>query len=91
MESMVMGQAGEWPGQQNKTEHGGAALTLVEALLLVLVERNILREEDVDEVFEAAIAAHEKQGQEAGDPDGHAKISRILKRIHVHGNAVRLD
>ncbi|MEO1689385.1 MAG: hypothetical protein AAFU61_15950, partial [Pseudomonadota bacterium] len=43
-----------------------AALTLLESLLIVLQERQVLDAADVDEIFETAIEAHRRDGDDVG-------------------------
>lgn len=56
-----------------------AAITLVEGLLLTLEEKGTLSREDVDDVFETAIATHRARSRSADDADG--RVVAVLKRM----------
>lgn len=62
-----------------------AALTLVESLLVTLETSGVLSAEDIDEVYETAIAAHRR----ADDPSADVRAAELLERIHTKGNSVR--
>lgn len=70
--------------------HGLAAMTLVEAILLTLQSKGILRSDEVDEIFEVAIAAHRNRHEEHSKTT-NASAARILDRLRVEGNSVRID
>lgn len=68
---------------------GRAALGLLEALLTILVEKKVLSQDEVDEVFSTAIDAFRAASQE--EDNGHiAAVARVLTRVQVDGNGVRL-
>lgn len=74
----------------NDPAHGAAALSLLEALLLVLLERGVLSGDELDDAFLAAIAAHRREDGVARDAK-HDAAARLIERLRMHGNAVRLD
>ena len=68
---------------------GISALSLLEALMLQLVEKNILTVEDVDEAFSAAIDAHDSAHNEYGR-EANKQVVKILGNLQANGNSVRL-
>lgn len=72
------------------TVQGIAALSLLEALILVLLERGTLTDDELDVAFNAAIGAHRSHnGGTRGS--NNVAVARLLERLQVHGNSVRLD
>ncbi|MEL6617952.1 MAG: hypothetical protein AAFP16_03685 [Pseudomonadota bacterium] len=69
---------------------GIAALSLLEAILLTLQANGTLKREEVDEAFDAAISAHLHR-HEAHSASENRLAARILDRLRVEGNSVRLD
>lgn len=59
--------------------------SLVDSLLLHLRERRLLEDEDLDEIYETAIRAHQAR---TGDPLGD-RIAHVLSRMHSDGTATR--
>lgn len=70
--------------------YGIAALSLLEAIVLTLQESGALSSDEVDEAFDAAISAH-KHRHEAHSASENRLAARILSRLRVEGNSVRLD
>lgn len=68
---------------------GLASLSLIEATLLTLREKNVITDVEYDDAFQAAIDAHCRAST---DPtaDMHGKVAKLLKSLRVHGNSVRL-
>ena len=70
--------------------YGICALSLLEALILIMREKSLITEDELDDAFEAAIDAHrQRHEQHSGDQNQYA--AQILDRLRVHGNSVRLD
>jgi len=69
---------------------GSAALSLVEAMILALVEKKIIEPHDVDEMFYDAIAAHEQHAENGESPQFNKAVASLLRRLHSEGNSVRL-
>jgi hypothetical protein len=70
--------------------HGIAALTLLEAIILVLQSKGALSSDEVDEAYDAAISAH-LHHHEAHSAIHNELAAAILTRLRVEGNSVRLD
>lgn len=70
--------------------YGIAALSLLEALILVLKERELITDAAMDEAFDAAIEAH-RSANGVHSPRENARAARILHRLRVEGNSVRLE
>ena len=77
-------------GDDEALVHAAAALSLLEAVILILRDRQLITEDELDDAFEAAIAAHEENRQEHATST-NARVARLLTRLRVHGNAVRLE
>ncbi|MEM1387438.1 MAG: hypothetical protein AAF626_09580 [Pseudomonadota bacterium] len=73
-----------------KKVHGIAAMSLLEAIILTLQAKGLLSTDEVDEAFEAAIAAHKHRHEDHSDAEND-KAALILDKIRVEGNSVRLD
>ena len=70
--------------------YGISALSLLEAIILVLRDKALLTDEDLDDAFSAAIDAHEyRNAHHSSDQNRLAAL--VLDRLRVHGNSVRLD
>ena len=70
--------------------YGICALSLLEAIILVLREKSLITEDELDDAFNAAISAH--QNRHAQHTDQKNRIAAtMLDRLRVHGNSVRLD
>lgn len=70
--------------------YGIAALSLLEAIILTLLARGHIREDELDDAFNAAIDAHRHRG-EGHCADVNRQAAQLLDRLRVHGNSVRLD
>ena len=70
---------------------GGAALSLLEALILTLQDKNMIEDHEIDAMFEAAINAHKHHEQESRQSAIHGRIAVVLQRMQIHGNSVRLE
>ena len=66
---------------------GRAALGLLESLLAVLVEREVLTRDEVDEVFATAADAFRTAGHEGLDGENEA-IARLLEKVQVGSDGV---
>lgn len=70
--------------------YGIAALSLLEAIILTLRSKDVLSSDEIDEAFDAAIAAHEHRHEGHSDSEND-RAATILSRLRVEGNSVRLD
>ena len=74
---------------------GTAALTICEALMLALNDRDILPEKEIVGVLKDAVETHKDAAKEADDPDGdgrkdrHLAVAKVIQRIIDSGNSVR--
>ena len=69
---------------------GICALSLLEALILIMREKSLITEDELDEAFDAAIDAHRlRHDEHSGDQNRVAAM--LLDRLRVNGNSVRLD
>lgn len=68
---------------------GMAALSICEALLLALNDRNILPESEIMGIMEDAAAAHENAVGLDADMNAHKAVAALIKRIITGGNSVR--
>ena len=68
---------------------GTAALSICEALMLALNDRNILPEREIVGILKDAAAAHENSAAEPGAEPHHAKVAVLINRIIASGNSVR--
>lgn len=66
---------------------GRAALSLLESLVLTLLERRLVAEHEIDAMFEAAIAAHRAQAAGGPNPELHQKIVKVLTRMQAQAGA----
>lgn len=82
-----------YPGDQTEPAgeiYGIAALSLLEALILVLADQEVISEEQLDEAFVAAIDAN--RNRHADHSNEQNKVAaKLLERLRVRGNSVRLD
>lgn len=67
---------------------GTAALSICEALLLALNDRNILPEKEILGILKDAAAAHEF-APDGGDAEMHAAVAALINTIINSGNSVR--
>lgn len=67
---------------------GIAAISLLEAIILTLRAKGALSEEELDDAFDAAIAAHENQAHAS---EANKDAARLLGKLRVGGNGVNLD
>lgn len=70
---------------------GNAALSLIEALVLTLLDRRVVSEHEIDAMFEAAIAAHRAKSQRGYNQTLHEKIVAVLQRMQAESGASRSD
>ena len=70
--------------------YGIAALSLLEAIILTLQAKGVLLADEVDEAFDAAIAAH-KHGHDGQSDFKNGQAGAIPSRLQIEGNSVRLD
>ncbi len=70
--------------------YGIAALSLLEAIILTLQSKGVLLSDEVDEAFDAAIAAH-RHSHDGHSSSENVQAAAILSRLQVEGNSVRLD
>ena len=77
-------------GNHDQTIYGVAALSLLEAIILTLVERDLISDAELDDAFRAAIDAHLHHA-DAHDDRTNRQVARVLERLRVEGNSVRLD
>lgn len=68
---------------------GMAALSICEALLLALRDRNILPESEIMGLMEDAAAAHENAVGGDVDRNTHMAVAAMIKHIIVNGNSAR--
>lgn len=67
---------------------GTAALSICEAILLALNDRNILPEKEILGILKDAAAAHEL-APDGGDAEMHAAVAALINSIISGGNSVR--
>ena len=70
--------------------YGICALSLLEAIILILREKSLITEDELDDAFNAAINAHKHRHEQHTDEKNEVAAT-ILDRLRVHGNSVRLD
>lgn len=68
---------------------GTAALSICEALLLALNDRNILPEREIVGILRDAAAAHENAANEGDAPSLNAAVAVLINKIIDGGNSVR--
>lgn len=85
-----MARIGNGETEPDDASYGVAALTLLEAVILTMLERRIISEDELDDAFAAAIDAHRSGGEGHGSQKNRS-AARILERLRVHGNSVRLE
>jgi hypothetical protein len=73
----------------NNSNAGAAALTLVESLLIHLQETKMLDTAGRDQIFEAAINAHE-EAQRTDKTSPHAAIARLLRKLQSNADGVQV-
>lgn len=80
----------EVAGSDGATVCGIAALSLLEAVILMLQAKGALSTDEIDEAFDAAISAHIHRHESHSESE-NALAAAILSRLRVDGNSVRLD
>ncbi len=70
--------------------YGICALSLLEAIILILREKSLITEDELDDAFDAAINAHKSRHAQHTDEKNQVAAT-LLDRLRVHGNSVRLD
>jgi hypothetical protein len=73
----------------NDANAGAAALTLVESILIHMRETKMLDAEGRDQVFEAAINAHE-EAQKTDKTSPHAAVARLLRKLQANADGVQV-
>ncbi len=68
---------------------GTAALSICEALLLALNDRNVLPEREIVGILKDAAAAHENAPEDDGPEGLHAEVAALINTILAGGNTVR--
>ena len=68
---------------------GMAALSICEALLLALNDRNILPEREIVGILRDAADAHENAPAGAPGRPRHSEVAALINRIIDSGNSVR--
>ena len=68
---------------------GTAALSICEALLLALNDRNILPEREIIGILKDAAAAHDNAPAGHGAPGLHEAVAVMINAIIAGGNSVR--
>lgn len=68
---------------------GTAALSIVEALLLALNDRNILPEREIVGVLRDAAAAHQNESATNGASGLNEAVATLINKIIDGGNSVR--
>lgn len=68
---------------------GIAALSICEALLLALNDRNILPEREIMGILRDAASAHENASNEEGNAGRHLAVAELIHKIIDGGNSVR--
>lgn len=68
---------------------GIAALSICEALLLALHDRNLLPETELVGVLRDAAATHENANGRGDEQQAHAAAARLINKIIVGGNLSR--
>ena len=75
------------PDQKDYT--GMAALSICEALLLALNDREVLPEREIVGVLRDAAATHESAAETDGDREMHLAVAKLINQIISGGNSVR--
>jgi hypothetical protein len=68
---------------------GMAALTIVEALLLAMNDRNLLPEHEIMGILKDAASTHEEAANESNGVAPHAEVAALIHKIIAGGNSVR--
>ncbi len=77
-------------GKPDQTNHCGiAALSIVEALLLAMNDRDLLPEHEILGILCDAAAAHENAVGPDTDREMHEAAASLINRIISGGNSVR--
>lgn len=69
--------------------HGIAALTICEALLLALNDRNVLPESEIMGILQDAAATHENAPPGGSSDLPHEEVAALIRKIISGGNSVR--
>ncbi|MEI4235213.1 MULTISPECIES: hypothetical protein [Roseovarius] len=73
-----------------QTDHAGmAALTICEALMLAMNDRELLPEHEIMGVLHDAAATHENATGTEAETEAHRAVATIINRIIAGGNSVR--
>ncbi|MDR9395549.1 hypothetical protein [Roseovarius sp. SYSU LYC5161] len=74
----------------DQTDHAGmAALSICEALLLAMNDRELLPEHEIMGVLRDAAATHENTTGTDAEMESHRAVASIINRIIAGGNSVR--
>jgi len=68
---------------------GAAALTICEALLLALNDRDILPEREIVGILKDAAATHDEAAKNESEAPLHKAVSKLINKILASGNSVR--
>ncbi|MEI4197769.1 hypothetical protein [Roseovarius sp. E0-M6] len=73
-----------------QTDHAGmAALSICEALMLAMNDRDLLPEHEIMGVLRDAAATHENATGTDAETESHRAVAKIINRIIAGGNSVR--
>ena len=73
-----------------QTDHAGmAALSICEALMLAMNDRDLLPEHEIMGVLRDAAATHENATGTDTETEAHRAVATIINRIIAGGNSVR--
>ncbi|MFO7921655.1 hypothetical protein DZD18_00835 [Rhodobacteraceae bacterium W635] len=73
-----------------QTDHAGmAALSICEALMLAMNDRELLPEHEIMGVLRDAAATHENATGTEAETEAHRAVAKIINRIIAGGNSVR--
>ena len=74
----------------NQNDYSGiAALTICEALLLAMNDRNLLPEKEIMGVLHDSAASHENGVGSENEIQTHLAVAALINRIIAGGNSVR--
>ena len=74
---------------EEKDYAGMAALSICEALLLALKDREVLPESEIIGILRDAAATHENAAETEGDREMHLAVARLIDRITSGRNTIR--
>lgn len=69
---------------------GAVALSVCESLLLVLEERGVLDQLEIDGLLEDVESAHRNHAAEGDDRSFHDSVADVVQEMRRGGNSVRL-